>query len=471
MNNLKKNDELVANIIDYGANGEGIAKIDGFTIFVSGALKNEKCKIKILKVNKNFAFAKVIEVIEKSDKRVKPDCNTYPRCGGCNLRHISYDETLNIKQEKVQNLINKFINHKIYKDEKQNQENNNENISNGEEKEKSNFIKVNETIGMNDPFYYRNKAIFPVSEDKKPGIFASRSHVIIPFKECKIQTKLSQQIAKFICENWNGTIYNEKTGKETLRNIMIREAFKTGEVMVVLVENKYDKDGIDINPILSKFPMIKTIVVNENTKNTNVVLADKNIVLYGEGYITDILGDKKFKISPNSFYQVNPVQTEKIYELAIKEAKLNKEDILCDLYSGIGTIGIFSSDSVKKVYGIEIVKQAVEDARENAKINNINNIEFIEGDVESAFQGLLEKNIRPNVVIVDPPRKGLDNKTIENLNKLKLEKVIYVSCNPATLARDLQMLSSNYNIKSITPIDNFPYTSHVECVTVLNKKK
>ena len=443
---MKKNDEYIVDIIDYGANGEGIAKIDGFTIFVTGALKGEKCRIIILKVNKNYGFGKVKEIIESSKKRAEADCSTYPRCGGCSLRHIKYSETLKIKNEKVLNLINKTFG----KDCK---------------------IKINKTVGMDEPFYYRNKAIYPISEDRHPGIFASRSHNVIPFDKCKIQTELSQEIAKYVCHNWKSSIYDESKNKGCLRNIMIREAFKTNEVMLVLVENNYLKDALNIEKLIQKFPMIKTVVVNINNQITNVVLTNENIVLYGDGYITDILKDKKFKISPNSFYQVNPVQTVKIYDLAIEKANLNKNDILCDLYCGIGTIGIFSSDKVKKVYGIEIVKQAVENAKENAKINNIKNIEFINGDVEYAFDELLKKNIKPNAVIVDPPRKGLDKKTIQNLKELKLEKIIYVSCSPETLVRDLKELSEVYQIKEITPIDNFPYTSHVECVTVLYAKK
>lgn len=504
---LKKNDKIEVYIIDYGADGEGIAKVDNFTIFINGAIKGEICKIIITKVLKNYGYGKIIEIIKKSEKRTNIDCKTYPRCGGCSLRHIEYKESLNIKKENIQNLINKNVDKNL---------------------------KVNDCIGMENPFYYRNKAIYPVTCDKshsdnidlqdknllanyiksasknesqcniksasneyaiRPGIYAKRSHTVIPFEECKIQTKTSQEIAKYICKNWKSTIYNEETlGAEEinkqnienkkqlnkkenknihgiLRNIMVREGFSTGQILVVIVEYKFVKDAIDINKLIRKFPNITTVVANINSKNTNVVLSNENIVLYGEGYIFDKIGDYTFKISPNSFYQVNPKQTKVIYETAIREANLNKSDILCDLYSGIGTIGIFASKYVSKVYGIEIVSQAIKDAKENAKINNIENIEFMEGDVETAFDKLLKNNINPNAVIVDPPRKGLDEKTIENLNNLRLEKLVYVSCNPATLARDLSILQSTYKIKSIIPIDNFPYSSHVETVVTLNKKE
>ncbi len=449
MENVKKNDELIVNIVDYGADGEGIAKINGYTIFVLGALKGEKCKIHILKVLKTHAFAKVIQIIEKSSKRVEPDCTTFDKCGGCDLRHIAYSETLKIKQEKVQNLVNKMLKNKV---------------------------KVNETVGMENPTFYRNKATYPVTQDKKVGIFAKRSHNIIPINECKIQTKISQEISKYILDNWKDSIYDEETGKGLLRNIMVREGFKTDEIMLVLVQNG-EKNVFETNSklkienVIKEFPKIKTIVINVNTEKTNVVLSRKNIIVYGDGTITDRLGDYEFKISPNSFYQVNPIQTEKLYNLAIEGAKLKKDDILCDLYCGIGTIGIFASKYVKKVYGVEIVEEAIKDAKQNAEINNVDNIEFIQGDVEVAFNKMLDNGVKPSVVIVDPPRKGLDSKTDQNLCNLKLDRLVYVSCNPATLMRDLQVLEDVYKIDSITPVDNFCYSSHIECVAVLEIKE
>lgn len=449
MENVKKNDELIVDVIDYGANGEGIAKINGYTIFVLGAIKGEKCKIHILKVLKTHAFAKVIQLIEKSSKRVEPDCSTFNRCGGCDLRHIAYSETLKIKQEKVQNLVNKMLKNKV---------------------------KVNETVGMENPTFYRNKAIYPVTQDKKVGIFAKRSHNIIPINECKIQTKISQEISKYILDNWKDSIYEEETGKGLLRNIMVREGFKTDEIMLVLVQNG-EKNVFETNSklkienVIKEFPKIKTIVINVNTEKTNVVLSRKNIIVYGDGTITDRLGDYEFKISPNSFYQVNPVQTEKLYNLAIEGAKLKRDDILCDLYCGIGTIGIFASKYVGKVYGVEIIEEAIKDAKQNAEINNVDNIEFIQGVVEVAFNKMLDNGVKPSVVIVDPPRKGLDSKTVQNLCNLKLDRLVYVSCNPATLMRDLQVLEDVYKIDSITPVDNFCYSSHIECVAVLEIKE
>lgn len=437
-----KNEEYEVKIIDNGMNGEGICKIDGITIFVPNSIKDEKCLIKIVKVNKNFCFGKLLKVIEKSPNRVEPDCTSFNRCGGCDLRHISYPYTLQMKQEKVQNLLNKAL---------------------------INNIKVEETLGMDEPYYYRNKAIFPVSiKDGKPfiGIYAERSHEVIPFEECKIQNLEAQKIAKYIVNNWKETIYDEETHKGLLRNIMIRTGFSTKEVMVVLVLN--DEYEFDYNNLIKEFPMIKTIVLNINNKNTNVVLSNINKVIYGEGFITDILGDYKFIISPNSFYQVNPIQTLAIYNKAIELANLKDNETIVDLYCGIGTIGIFASKYVQKVYGIEIVPEAILNAKENAKSNNINNIEFILGDVEKAFDEFISnKQEKIDTIFLDPPRKGCDNKTIENIIKIKPEKVVYISCNPATLARDLHMLENDYDIKVVQPIDNFPYTSHVETIAIL----
>lgn len=445
INNLfiKKNDEFIVDIVDYGTNGQGIAKIDGYTIFVNGALKGEKCKIHILKALKDYGFAKIEKVIEQSEFRKDSDCLTYSRCGGCVLRHISYDETLKIKQNQVQNLVRKTL--------------------------KSNPT-VNTTIGMENPFYYRNKAIYPISKDKKVGLYAERTHDVIPLVECKIQTAKSQKIASFILDNWKDSIYDEATNKGLLRNIIIREGFSTQEVMVILVQN--GEKWYDPEKLLKQFPEITSIVININTNKTNVILGNKNIVIYGKGYIQDKLGDYTFKISPNSFYQINPTQTKKLYDIAINMTKLGKEDILFDLYCGTGTIGIFAAKYVKKVYGIEIVPEAIEDAKENARINNVQNAEFILGDVETAFDKLINQNkINLTALIVDPPRKGLDENTIYNILKTRPDKLTYISCNPATLMRDLAKLEEKYEIKQIQPVDMFPFTKHVEVVAILELKK
>ena len=451
---VKKNKEYLVEIIDQGFEGEGIAKIEGFTIFIEGAIKGEKCRILIVKVTSSHAFGKLVEILEKSKYRVEPDCATYKRCGGCNLRHIDYEETLNIKQNTVQNLVNKTLNNKI---------------------------KVEMTVGMGNPYNYRNKAQYPVVFDKSGepvmGVYAKRTHEIIPMRNCMIQNPVSEKIANvvlgFFIKN-NIPIYNEKNGEGLLRHIVIKVGIKTHEIMCILVLNKKElkKEKELIKVLIREFPEIKTIVKNYNMKNTNVILGNENEVIYGDGYIYDELGDYTFKISPLSFYQINPIQTEALYNIAIEMADLKKTDTLFDLYCGIGTIGIFASPYVNRVYGIEIVKQAIEDAKENANINNIRNIEFFAGDVEKVFENVLkEHNVKPDVIFVDPPRKGLDKHTIENILNIKPEKIVYISCNPASLVRDLKLLEESYEIKKIQPVDMFPFTINVECVTVLYAKE
>ena len=451
---LRKNEEYIVDIIDNGFQGEGIAKIDGITIFIDQAIKGEKIKIKILKVQTNFAYAKIIEILEKSNNRIDEDCNTYKRCGGCNLRHINYKETLNIKKAIVENCMYKALKREV---------------------------KVNDVIGMKNPLYYRNKLQYPLGMDKEQnvimGVYSSRTHNIIPTEECFIQNRECQIIAndifEFIKQN-NISVYNEETLKGTLRHIIIRIGIKTNEVLVTLVlnDNKFKKEKELIEFLTNKHKNIKSIVKNFNTKNTNVILGDKTEVIYGDGYIYDILGEYKFKISPLSFYQVNPMQTEILYNTAIDCLGNKNDDTALDLYCGIGTIGIFASKYFKKVYGIEIVKQAIEDANYNAKINNIDNIEFFAGDVEKLLPKIIERdNLKPNVVFVDPPRKGLDKKTIGVLLELEPSKMIYISCNPATLARDISLLEEKYELKSIQPVDMFPFTCHVECCSVLKLKE
>ena len=447
---IRKNDEYIVDIVDNGFEGEGIAKINNFTIFVKGAIEGEKVRILIVKVNSSYAFAKILEIIKKSPYRCDEDCSTYKRCGGCDLRHIKYEKTLEIKKNMVQSLVNKTLENKI---------------------------DVNNTVGMEKPFNYRNKAQYPVGINKNGepifGVFANRTHEIIPIDDCKIQTKISEGIAQYVINFMKDNkikVYDEKNNKGVLRHIVVKVGMKTNEVMCVLVvnEEKIKNEDELVKGLIDAFPEIKTVVKNVNTKNTNVILGNRNIILYGNGYIKDKLGDFIFKISPMSFYQINPIQTEKLYNLAIQNGELSKDKVIFDLYCGIGTIGIFASKNVKKVYGIEIVPQAIEDAKENAKLNDIQNAEFMVGDVEFALSELIEKrNIIPDVVFVDPPRRGLDTTTIKNLEKVKPEKIVYISCNPATLVRDLKMFEEEYEIKSITPVDLFPWTKHVECVSIL----
>lgn len=451
---VKKNETYVVDIIDNGYDGEGIAKINEFTVFVPNAIKGEKVKILIVKVLTSYAFGKITEIIEESKYRTESDCETYKRCGGCSLRHIEYNQTLKMKQNAVQSLVNKTLKNKI---------------------------SVQETLGMENPQNYRNKAQYPVgiNKDGKPvmGVFANRTHEIIPIKECFIQDKQAEKVAKFIFDfitKNNISIYDEKTRKGLVRHIVTKIGKKTNEIMCVIVINgiQMPKEDELVEAVTSNFKNVKTIVKNINMKNTNVILGKENINLYGDGYITDILGEYTFKISPLSFYQVNPIQAEKLYNIGVEGANITKDDVVFDLYCGIGTISLFMAKNAKKVYGIEIVEEAIEAAKENAKMNGVENTEFIAGDVEEILDELInERAITPDIVMVDPPRKGLDNKSIDNILRIKPKRLVYISCNPATLVRDLAKLEDDFKIDFIKPVDMFPFTSHVETVSVLTLKK
>ena len=448
--NIQKNQEYIVEIIDNGYEGEGIAKIDKFTIFIPGAIKGEKIRILIVKVLSSHAFGKILEILNKSEARQDADCLTYKRCGGCNLRHIKYKETLKMKQNAVQSLVNKTLKNKE---------------------------QVQETIGMENPFHYRNKAQYPlgINKDGEPviGVFANRTHEVIPMEKCLIQNPESEEIAKFVLQFIKRNkinIYDEKIGKGLFRHIVIKVGIKTGQIMCILVVNgkSIPKESQLKDELIASFPRIKTIVKNVNMKNTNVILGQENINIYGNGYIEDKLGEYTFKISPLSFYQVNPVQAEKLYNLGVEMAQISKEDIVFDLYCGIGTISLFMAKYAKKVYGIEIVKEAVDSANENAKLNGITNTEFHAGDVEVVLDELINnKGVKADIVMFDPPRKGLDKNSINNILKIKPKKIVYISCNPATLIRDLADFEVDYEVKTIIPVDMFPFTSHVECCSVL----
>lgn len=451
---LNKNEEYVVEIIDNGTQGEGIAKIENMTVFIPNTLKGEKVKIKILKVNSTYCFAKVLELISKSESRAENDCAEYSRCGGCNFRHIDYEKSLELKKNSVQNTIKKALGHEV---------------------------EINEVLGMENPKYYRNKLQYPIGINKDNqtvmGVFAERSHRIIPVKECLIQNKECQKVAndifEFIEKN-NIPGYNEEKNTGIFRHVVVRIGIKTDEIMVTLVVNnkKIPYENELVKYIVEKNPKVKTIVKNLNNKNTNVILGKENEVLYGDGYIRDILINKEFKISPMSFYQVNPIQTEKLYSKAIEYAELLGNEIVFDLYCGIGTIGICASGKVKELYGIETIPEAIEDAKENAKLNNIQNAEFFVGDVENELPKFIkDRNVNADVVFVDPPRKGCDKTAIDTLLKIKPKKIVYVSCNPATLARDLKIFEEKYKINKIAICDMFPGTAHCEVVTVMNLKE
>lgn len=445
---IQKNENFEVDILDNGIEGEGIAKINGYTTFIKGALKGEKAKIKIVKANKDYGFGKLLEIIKVSKNREEPICPNFNRCGGCNLQHMNYETQLELKENLVKNTLKKAL---------------------------GIDVEVEKIIGMGVPYNYRNKAQYPVSNGKI-GFYADRSHDLIENEKCYIQDEITDKLAKRAFEllKSNGNVcYDEKTKKGNLRHIMTRIGKNTEELMLVIVTNEKKINGIEkiISQLTKEFVNLVSVIQNINDKDTNVIMGRECITLYGEDYIVDRLGEYNFKISPLSFYQVNPTQTEVLYNTAKDFAELTEDDIVFDLYCGIGTISIFVADSVKKVYGVEIVEEAIEDAKINARINEINNIQFYAGAAETLIPEMYRKGTTADVVFVDPPRKGCDETLLNTIVEMKPKKVVYISCNPATLGRDLKHLTNNgFEIKKVQPVDMFPQTSHVESVVLLEKR-
>lgn len=453
---IEKNKEYILDIINTGYEGEGIAKIDGFPIFIEGAILGEKVRVLIVKVKKSYAYGKVLEIIEASKDRVEPKCKIYKRCGGCSIQHMNYIKQLDYKFERVKDCITKIGG-----------------LS-------SEIVKY--PLGMEIPERYRNKVQLPVgvvNGELNIGFYAQRSHNIIDLETCLIQDEVADKVARLTKEwmkEYNISpasidgIFN-KLG--LIRHIMIRRGFTTNEVMVVLVSTKENVPYIDefINKIRENIDGIRSIILNINKEETNVILGQKCITLWGEDTITDYIDKFKFNISPLSFFQVNPTQTEVLYSKALEYAKLTGEETVFDAYCGTGTITLFLSQKAKKVYGVEIIEPAIINANENARINNIKNAEFFVGKSEEVIPSLIEKGIKPEVIVVDPPRKGCDIKLLEAIAKVKPDRVVYVSCDPSTLARDLKILDEKgYKTEVVQPVDMFPMTSHIENVASLIRK-
>ncbi len=453
---MKKNDEVELEIIDNGLSFEGIARVENKVVFVPGAIKNEKVKARIIKVNNSYCIGKIEEILHKDNSRVEPFCSVFKRCGGCSGQHISYEKQLEIKREVVKNTL---------------------------DKQKVDYSDITTVIGMGIPLNYRNKAQYPVRRtidgENKIGFYAKRSHEIVENEECLIQNedidRLSKEVFKLLLlKGFKG--YNEQDNSGDIRHILIRRGYHTSEIMIVIVvNNKSLFDDVRIEEIVKILSEsnenIKSIILNLNISKTNEIIGKEEKLVYGSQYITDYIGDYKYYISSKSFFQVNTVQAEVLYNTLKEELKLEGDEILFDLYSGVGSIGIFLSDSVKKVYGIEIELQAVEMANLNLKENNVENAEYIAGSVESKIIEFKNRNIQPDVIVVDPPRKGLDLDSIEYILQFKPKKIGYVSCSPASFARDLRLLSTDYEIGRVIPVDMFPNSESIECISVLHRKE
>lgn len=452
MVDIRKNENYTVEVSGMTHEGQGVGKINGFTVFIDGALRGETVSIRIIKINKTYAVGKLLHIIKEAPGRITPFCESYKRCGGCNLQHLSYPEQLKFKTELVEESIRRI----------------------GKLEE----AQVLPTLGMENPLYYRNKAQYPVglvNGRAAMGFYAARSHEIIDNSACGIQSETSDRIRSvvrdFILQN-NISVYEEATGSGLLRHLMVRTGFQTGEVMVVLVINGRDLPHWEelVDRLLSQVPEIKSIMLNVNVKNTNVIMGDTNIGIYGKDTITDYIGRFRFEISPMSFYQVNPVQTRVLYGKALEYAGLTGEETVFDLYCGIGTISLFLSDKAKKVYGVEVVEEAILDARRNADVNGVTNAEFLVGEAEKVIPEMYSRGVRADVVVVDPPRKGCDEALLKTLVDMEPKRIVYVSCKPSTLARDLKYLEENgYRTVEVQPVDMFPQTAHTECCCLLER--
>ena len=461
---VKKNDIIDLTIEDLGVNGEGIGKVDGYTLFVKDGVIGDEVTVKVMKANKNFGFARLMEINKPSKDRVTPRCSVARQCGGCQIQCLSYEEQLKFKQNKVYNNLVRI---------------------GGQD----DFV-MKDIIGMEEPFNYRNKAQFPVGIDKEgnivSGFYAGRTHSILGIDSCDLGLKLDgrdinkevMDIVKKFMTKYQIEPYNEVTHKGLVRHVLIRIGAKTKQIMVCIIINGRKLPNKDeLVEKLCKLEGMHSVSLNVNTNKSNVILGSKIINLYGPGYIEDYIGDVKFRISPLSFFQVNPVQTEKLYNKALEYADLSGNEIVWDLYCGIGSISLFLAKKAKKVLGVEIVPEAIEDARLNAKINKIDNSEFFVGAAEDVVTEYFSKHeneaeCKPDVIVVDPPRKGCDEKLLSTIVKMNPKRVVYVSCDSATLARDVKWLSENgYKLKEATPCDMFGQTVHVETVCLLSRKE
>ena len=472
---MVKNQIVTITIEDIGNDGEGIGKYEGYTLFVKGAVVGDVAKVKVLKAKKSYGYAKVEELLSPSPDRVTPRCPVAGKCGGCQVQHLSYERQLAYKADKVRNCLLR--------------------IGGIPEEQLTNAMEP--IIGMEEPFYYRNKAQYPVGVNKegKPvmGFYAGHSHNIIDCTDCAIQEPVNAVILpviKAFMEEKNILAYNEESGKGLLRHVLTRVGFQTKEVMVCLIINGRKFPGAEELALRVKAAVeafghaigsdesvytLKSFCLNVNTVKSNVILGQEILPVYGDMYITDYIGNIKYQISPLSFYQVNPKQTVKLYEKALEYAELSGQEIVWDLYCGIGTISLFLAQKAKQVYGVEIVPQAIDDAKVNSKINNLNNAEFFVGAAEDVMPAKYKESkgtMKADVICVDPPRKGCEESLLDTVVAMEPKRIVYVSCDPATLARDVKYLGDKgYLLKKVCPVDQFAHTGHVETVALLVKEE
>ena len=451
---VTKNEEVVADVVGIGHDGQGVGRVNGYTLFIQGALPGEQVRAKVLKVKKHYGYGKLLEVIKPSPDRTEPPCPVYRQCGGCQLQHLSYEAQLRWKRQMV--------------------------VDNLERIGKIFGATVHETIGMEEPWRYRNKSQVPFGADREGGLiagfYALASHRIIDMDTCLIQNEKNDEVlrkVKHIARELDIPVYDETKHEGVLRHVVIRYGFHTGEIMVVLVTNgPHIPRRVElVQAIRKQVPGVASICQNINSERTNVIFGPETRVLWGKEVIYDQIGDIRFSISARSFYQVNPVQTKVLYEKALEYAGLTGNETVIDAYCGVGTISLFLARRAKKVYGVEIVPEAVEDARKNAELNGIRNVEFTVGKAEEVLPAWKAEGLHADVIVVDPPRKGCDAALLDTILLMQPQRVVYVSCNPSTLARDLRVLEDGgYRTVEVQPVDMFPHTVHVECCVSLVRK-
>ncbi|MBU5671057.1 23S rRNA (uracil(1939)-C(5))-methyltransferase RlmD [Paenibacillus brevis] len=508
---VAKNDVVTLEMVGMNHDGEGVGRVEGYTLFVQAALPGEVIQAKVLKTKKQYGYAKLLKIVEPSPERVPAPCAIYDQCGGCQLQHLSYEGQLAWKRQHVVDALERIGKLRIAGEQKDSYlraaTTDGERVatevyaagkatgSSRDGSDHSRFnsgdllgatadsfsegIRVLPTLGMDEPWRYRNKGQVPIGAADGGlvgGFYARGSHRIVDMETCLIQHEdndAAVAVVKQLGSELGISAYNEETGRGLLRHVVVKKAFRTGEMMLVLVTNGRDIPHLDawIGSIRERLPDVVSICQNMNTKRTNVIFGDETLVLWGRDVIYDYIGDVQFAISARSFYQVNPVQTEALYRKTVEYAGLTGKETVIDAYCGIGTISLFLAQHAEQVYGVEIVKEAIEDARVNAELNGMKHVTFEVGASEDVIPRWKSEGIEADVIVVDPPRKGCDPRLLDTILEMKPERVVYVSCNPATLARDLRVLEDGgYTTVEVTPVDMFPHTVHVEVVIGMQRK-
>jgi 23S rRNA (uracil1939-C5)-methyltransferase len=444
-------EEYIAEVIGIGHEGEGVGRVNGFTLFIPGALPGERVRVRITGLRKQFGRAELVEVLAPSPDRIAPPCPVFSECGGCQLQHLRYEAQLLWKQRMVRDNLERI---------------GRLNVGEG-------GVVVHPVIGMDDPWRYRNKVEVPIGEREGGlvgGFYASGTHEIVDADECLIRHESGDEVVrkvKEIAERLGISAYDEATGKGHLRHVIVKTGFRTGEIMVVLVTGGEELPQAErlAEEIVRAVPGVASVCRNINPGRAGAVMGEKTEILRGRDRIYDAIGDIRFAISPRSFYQVNPRQTEILYTQALQYAGLTGEETVIDAYCGVGTISLFLARKAKRVYGVELIPEAVEDARRNAELNGIRNAQFAVGRAEDVIPAWRKQGIVPDVIVVDPPRRGCDASLLETMIAMRPQRIVYVSCNPSTLARDLRVLEDGgFRTVEVQPVDMFPHTSHVECV-------